>query len=761
MLRKALVVFMLLGLTGCSQEPAATRVNIKAAIETGPARGPAEALALAQPAIEGDDGKTVDNLVAKYTAPAKQDRYETAMNEAAGYLAEKKYARALVALEDARGIDDNEPVRREIDKARALIAEQAAIEHTTNDVRAVLAEGKADDAGVILTSALKQYGGSDAADELSGLKRQADTLRAVALPGDVERRERFGREARAAVEDNNLRVAALALEQALQAGEDAELRRQFDALRDRLGRYDDARFRASNLHRDPSRLEDALAALREAGQAWDTLQVRQEIDECTLALQRRRDRVAVADFEVRGEVGIPAAGRAVAEELLPVLKARFDVVEREQINRVLTELQLEAGELAASDFGQQEVGRLARVRYLIVGSVYPLSGVTINARLVEVSSGLVVQTAKLNGPSIDAVMRRLPQLGQMLMMNDEQKLAFEQALTLQAPQVQPVPLEAPLPPIPVLNEPAPPPIIAYSARPPAFGGLLIVDFARLPPPVPAAEIVIVQEDPFRRRLLSVALELGDNLFRRGRHREAFVHYELALGLSNGQVEVARRVEECRPLVPPPVVIVQPAPGIIRTQPAIYASRPRLAVFNFLVNSEPGLVPPAVGDWAADQFVSYCGSSFEVVERGEICWYMGRLNITMKDVLYNPAARRALSQALNVRYFLFGTIQQTASFDVSAHMIDANTGAATGTGMIHVQDHNEIKLRMQELVRQTGAGKVEQAQMAKVGAASENVLTEAPSNSPPASRHLPPRRPVRDCRRLPAAWRSWRWRSRRT
>ncbi len=74
--------------------------------------------------------------------------------------------------------------------------------------------------------------------------------------------------------------------------------------------------------------------------------------------------------------------------------------------------------------------------------------------------------------------------------------------------------------------------------------------------------------------------------------------------------------------------------------------------------------------------------------------------------------------------LFGAIEQTASFNVSAHMVDAETGANTGGGTIHVQDQNEIKLRMQELVQQTGAAPTEQARLAKTGAESEKALSAA-------------------------------------
>src|SRR5262249_9331042 len=147
-----------------------------------------------------------------------------------------------------------------------------------------------------------------------------------------ERRDRLAREARAALQDGNLRAAGLAFEQALQDGDDPDLRRQYDHVRTRLSRYDDSRRKAADLRHQPATLEEAVAALRDAAAAWDTPQVRQEIDEYNLALARRRDRLAVAEFEVRGEVGLASVGKVLADELLPALKGRYDVVERGQFN---------------------------------------------------------------------------------------------------------------------------------------------------------------------------------------------------------------------------------------------------------------------------------------------------------------------------------------------------------------------------------------------------------------------------------------------
>ena len=111
-------------------------------------------------------------------------------------------------------------------------------------------------------------------------------------------------------------------------------------------------------------------------------------------------------------------------------------------------------------------------------------------------------------------------------------------------------------------------------------------------------------------------------------------------------------------------------------------------------------PSAIGRRTAS--ASYLGGSFEIVERGEVCWYMGRLGVTMRDVLNDAARAARLAQALNVRFFVFGAIEQTHSLNVTTQLIDATTGARTGTGSIHVQDQNELKLRMQELANQIAA-----------------------------------------------------------
>jgi tetratricopeptide (TPR) repeat protein len=669
-----------------------------------------------------------------------QEKYDAALLDAMNQLADKKYADALAALEGARALQDTEQVRLEIGKVTQLQAQQIAAEKAATDIQTVFDQGRADDAGKLATDALQQFGGTDAADTLTRLKRETAAVSATQIRDDSDRRDRFRREGEAAVRENNLRAAAIAFETSLQYGDQDDVRRQLDDLRGRLNRYDDGRQRALQLRRDPSQIEDAIAALKDAAASWDTLQVRQDIDECNLLLQKRRERISVADFEVRGDLGMPLAGRTVAEEMLPYFKLKYDPVERSQIGNLIDELKLETGDLVDNPESRQQFAQLAKVRYLVVGSITPLNGILVNARLIDVRTGLVVQNGRFIAASPEEMLAKLRQLANVLMMSDEQKFTYEQQQAQQAAVVlKPVEIvPIPPPPVIVVGQPPPPPIIVYAPQPPAFGGLVIADFQTLPPPPPpdrgfSFDLSIGRDDPYRRRSLSLSIELGDNLFRRGKYKEAHRQFELALRLGGGGIDLSARIDRCTPYLPPPpppppppsvAVVVQdplaPPPVLVVVTPP----RPRMVVFNFLVSADPGLVPPAFGDTASDHFASCFGATYEIVDRGEVCWYMGRLGITMRDVLTSPGARIALAQSLNVRFFAYGIIQQTASFNVTTHLIDAETGARHGGGDIHVQDHQELKLRMNELVKQTVAKPDEQAKLQQAGKDNEKLLNDA-------------------------------------
>jgi hypothetical protein len=617
-----------------------------------------------------------------------QERYDAAVWTAVTLLTDRKYPEALAALEQAQRVQDTEQIRREIVRIKNRLDTAKAADRTVHDLETVIAAGRADEAARLAAAALREYGDSDAADAIIRLKRQADALAAA---GNISliRADGLRQQAEEAAKANDLRAAVLAYEQVVVSG-DVTAKSRLAELQANLTRYDDCRRRAAELRRDPAQLDDALATLKTAAVAWDTPGVRQEIADCTLALQSRRDRLGVAEFETRGDVGAPQFGRTIAEELLPAFKPRFDVVERGQIAKVCDDLKLQVADLIDQDNGRRELARLARVRYLVVGSVTRLGGITAHARLLDLNTGLVVQTAKVNAPTPETLVPLLPQLAAMLQMTDDQRIAYEGQLAQQATAIPVAQEIVTIPPPPaVVANPVAAPVIVTTTRPPDLGGVVIEDFRQLPPPGQVGvgiQLSLTDKHKVRLRGLSVALELGDDLFRRGRYAEAHAQFQIALGLSPGHAEILARIESCKPHLPPPAVVVQ-APPVVR---------PRLALLAFAAG-DPTLAPLCT--WAAENVAPYLSPPYDLADRGEVYWYMGRLGVTLRDAVIDPLARLYLGRAMNVRFMVLGTVQQTpAGLQVVTHLLDTETGAELNTAAAVARDRGELKCRLGEIAR---------------------------------------------------------------
>jgi tetratricopeptide (TPR) repeat protein len=650
-----------------------------------------------------------------------QERYDAALLEAYTQLSQGKYAEALAAFEAAKAINPTDVVQREIERVRAVVDQQNGAAKAIADIRAVLQDGKPEDAARLANQALLLYGSSENAAELAQLKRQADALlTAVKTEDKAATAARLRKEIETALDPtvNNLRAAVAALEQLDAVDDSPEVDKQLADLRGRLTTYDTARQRAQELRADPGRLEDALEQLQAASQAWNTFEVRQQIDEVNRALAQRKPRLAVAEFEVRGLIDAADAGKVVAGELLPAFKGKFDLVEREQLGKVLADLKLEAVDAAANEAARTELARMGRVRYLVVGSVSDLGGLVINARVIDLQSGLIIQTARIVATDLADARRQLPQLGAILQMSDEEKLAFEAKQVQQIPVMKPVevgvipPAPQPLP----QGQAAPPPVININVAVPAFGKLAVADLDNLPA-VPAVAVPLVipldQEDAIRARLLYLVVLVGDNHFRRGHFVQALRLYDLAVGLGGPLPELLIRVDRARAFLP-----LDWAAGL---------ARQRIVVLDFLT---VGNLPWGLGSWVADALPYYLPPSYEPVSRGELYWYMNQLGLTIGDVVYNPAARLWLGRLMGVRYFVLGSLRETFSFDVTAHLVDAEFGYQVSHARMHVHNPWELKLRLPELTQRLFLSPAErlrldsEAEVARLQAKRLEALAEA-------------------------------------
>lgn len=676
------------GLSGCSSKSTTSTVPT-------PSAGGA-------PSVTSDGSDSITTMKAEMRESSPEEKYQAALLESLSFMTEKKYTEALAALQVAQQAKDGDEVRQQISKVQGLILDQQTYDRTVTDIQAVIDQGQGEQAAQLVILALAQFGDGPEATKLAAMKRQADALVAAKNPNAGNQFERMKNEAEAALKENNLRTAVLCYEQAIAIKDDAVLQKQLETLRTRLAKYDSAMERALMLRRDTQTLDEAVTAYQEAVQAWDTLQVRKELADVQLAQENRRERLAIANFEVQGDAGLAAYGNAFADELLPHFKRRYDLVERGQAGRLLEELKIDSDDLVVSEQGRTDLGKLTKSRYLVVGSISPLSGVTVHARLIDLKTGLIVQTAKIVAATPDEASRQLSQLADQLMMSDEEKLAYEkQQQQLSAPAV--VNTSNASASVPVYNAQSMPAAINYStARPPAFGALQPDEFDRLPPmatgssalPAYAAE----QERPLRLRLLAIQLELGDNLFRRGRHREALARFQLARELDPTNFDILARINQCLVYLPP----VQPAVQLIR--------RDRLALLNFFVSGDPRIASPELSTWTPESLAPYFAAGYDVIDRGEVYWMMSRLGLTLGDVVRDSGVRRWLGRALGVRYFIVGRIQANNGMTVTTSMLDAEQGWETGRGQVVVHHVRELKLRLPELARMTIVSAAERARL---------------------------------------------------
>ena len=329
-----------------------------------------------------------------------------------------------------------------------------------------------------------------------------------------------------------------------------------------------------------------------------------------------------------------------------------------------------------------------------MGSVAHEEGFVIRARLIDLQTGLVLQTAKMAAAAESDLIAVLPQLAVLLQMSDDQRLAYERQIAHQATAVPIVAELTDVPPPPDNPSAAGPPVVFSTSRPPDLGGVVIEDFRQLPQnPSPGQAAVETQlalsiDHKVRGRALNVAVNLGDEFFRRGRYQEAQAQFQVALNLAPGQHEVRVRLDQCKPHV------LSPAFG----QPEA-AVHPRVAVLDFVTAGEPALVPPGLGAWAAEAISPYLSTSYSVADRGEVYWYMGSLGVTLRDAVVDPVARFYLGRALNVRFVVLGTVQATANgFQVAAHLLDTETGTEVNTATAVAKDRGELKCRVGEIAQ---------------------------------------------------------------
>jgi len=141
-----------------------------------------------------------------------------------------------------------------------------------------------------------------------------------------------------------------------------------------------------------------------------------------------KHRIAVADFDVKGDVSIRAAGETVPELLLQEFgQDRYQLVERSQLAAILAEHDLTIAEVVSNP-ALLSGKKLKGLRYLVLGSVVRLGSLAISARLVDVNTGDMVQTAKVTAEDARGLQGALGELARILQMTAAEKKIHLNAL---------------------------------------------------------------------------------------------------------------------------------------------------------------------------------------------------------------------------------------------------------------------------------------------------------------------------------------------
>ncbi len=133
-----------------------------------------------------------------------------------------------------------------------------------------------------------------------------------------------------------------------------------------------------------------------------------------------KPRLAIIDFCIKGDVGIKDAGEVVSERLLMQMgQDSYQLVERSQLAALLKEIDLTIA--LVRDNPEKVYGKLKGIRFIVLGSVNKLGTIAISARLVNVATGDIVQTAEVLARDAQGLEDALGELAKVLLMAEQEK----------------------------------------------------------------------------------------------------------------------------------------------------------------------------------------------------------------------------------------------------------------------------------------------------------------------------------------------------
>jgi formylglycine-generating enzyme required for sulfatase activity/tetratricopeptide (TPR) repeat protein len=345
-----------------------------------------------------------------------KDNVAEAIHQADMAVAANDFSKAKAVLEEAISAvpqrPDREaliaPARDRLEKIAAKAAEQVRAKRAATDAERVDQHQREAVTAVADIKAKIARGDYQPAIDAAkdAVRRCADTPSAGEL-GDLlataNAKLKEKRDADASAEKEKRRQAAAdeAARKELEAAESKARRGRFVQYRDE----GDAAFNKGDYPAAQRAYEKALSEEQDD-------RVARLLDQCIEKTTPQR--IAVADFSVTGDVGIADAGKAVAELLLPKIAAgRYQLVERSHLVKILEEHDLSMADVVENP-ALLHGKKLQGVRYLVLGSVVKLGNLAISARIVDVTTGDVLQTAEVNAEDARGLQSALGDLASIL-----------------------------------------------------------------------------------------------------------------------------------------------------------------------------------------------------------------------------------------------------------------------------------------------------------------------------------------------------------
>jgi tetratricopeptide (TPR) repeat protein len=445
--------------------------------------------------------------------------------------------------------------------------------------------------------------------------------------------------------------------------------------------------------------------------------LREEDDPETRAMLRHassfvgKPRIAVAEFVVVGDVGIPDAGKAVPELMLGRFDPqRFQLVERAWLDAALAQQGLSVAQVSQMP-SLLRVRRVDAVRYLVVGSISRLGTLTVSARLVDVSTGEVVQTADAVAYDPVGLQNSLAELTAILQMTNEEKanyLAFRQrqmeALAATDPAAQAAAeaqrqaaLEAQRQQI--AREQAVAfqraqherdaavalwDIKALFAQGDFANALRYIRWARprFADTSAAQELAALDGVAQARYQEQIVQQANAAEWARTQAARAARHQRFAQFRDQGMTALAANDLLAAMTLLQNALNEEDNPGVrdVLNMVARRLQRPGIVVLDFDVRGDIGIPPRDAPRWLASLLLRQFAddnSPYRVVERDEFLADLQRAGLTLADVRRDPLQPRMRQLRDQVRFIIVGTASH-GSIDLSTAMIDLAAGRTVQT-----------------------------------------------------------------------------------